>query len=61
MERKKIKQVDLKYKTKNCMFDFHQHETIRSLGESIYTCKTSIVEAEEDQSNSLVKDKRRYL
>ena len=61
MEREKIKQVNLKYKTKNYMFDFHQHETGRSLGESIYSCKTSTVEAEEDQSNSLVKDKRRYL
>ena len=48
MEREKIKQVDLEYKTKSYTFDFQQHETIRSLCESIYTCKTSIVEAEED-------------
>ena len=53
MEREKVKQEDLEYKTKKYTFDFQQYETIRSFGESIYTCKASIVEAEEDQSNLL--------
>ena len=49
----KTKQKDLKNKTRNCTYDFQQYETIRSSGESIYTCKASIAEAEEDQSNPL--------
>ena len=49
----KIKREDLKYKTKNYTYDFQQYETIRSFGESIYTSKASIVEAEEDESNLL--------
>ena len=56
---------------------FQQYETIRSFGESIYTHKTSIVEAEKDQNYLLEnivlfnkksrpgtiagKDKKRYL
>ena len=47
----KVKREDLKYKTKNYAHDFQQYETIRSLDESIYTQKPSIVEAEEDQNN----------
>ena len=46
----KIKQEDLKYKTKNYTFCFQQYETIRSFGESIYTGKISIHEAEMDQT-----------
>ena len=34
-------------------YDFQQYETIISFGESIYTCKVKIVEAEEDQRNLL--------
>ena len=49
----KIKREDLKYKTKNYIYDFQQYETIRSFGESIYTQNISIVEAQEDQSNLL--------
>ena len=30
-----------------------QYEITRSFGDSIYTCKPNIVEAEEDQSNLL--------
>ena len=48
---REIKQEDLEYKTKNYTFDFQQYKTIRSFGESIYTSKASIVEAEEDQIN----------
>ena len=35
------------------MYNLQQYKTIRSFGESIYTQKASIVEAEEDQSNLL--------
>ena len=49
----KIKQKDLKYKQKKCTYDFQQYETVRSFGESIYTRKASIREAEEDQRNLL--------
>ena len=49
----KIKREDLKYKTKNYIYDFQQYETVRSFGESIYTQNISIVEAQEDQSNLL--------
>ena len=38
---------------KKYIYDFQQYETIRSFGESIYTHKASIVEAEENQSNLL--------
>ena len=51
----KIKLEDLKYKTKKYANDFQQYETIRSFGESIYTSKINIDEAEMDQSN-LLKD-----
>ena len=35
------------------MYDFQQFETIRSFGDSIYTGKISIDEAEMDQTNLL--------
>ena len=35
------------------IYDFQQIETIRSFGDSIYTCKINIDEAEMDQSNLL--------
>ena len=73
----KIKQKDLKYKTKNYTYDFQKYTAIRSFGESIYTGKIDIDEAEMDQSNLLKnlvrfnnnsrprtkegKDKKRYL
>ena len=49
----RIKREDLKYKTKNYIYDFQQYETIRSFGESIYTQNISIVETQEDQNNLL--------
>ena len=51
--KEKIKGKDLKYETKKYIYDFQQYETIRSVGESIYTRKASIGEAEEGQSNLL--------
>ena len=73
----KIKRKDLKYETKKHIYDFQQYEKIRSFGESIYTGKAKLVEAEEDQSNQLKdivefdnksrprakdgKEKKRYL
>ena len=45
----KTKRQDLKHKTKNCTYDFQQYKTIRSFGESIYTGKINIDEAEMDQ------------
>ena len=35
------------------IYNFQQYETMRSFGESVDTQKTSIVEAEKDQSNLL--------
>ena len=32
-------------------YDFQRYETIRSLGDGIYTRKANIVEPEEDHSN----------
>ena len=49
----KTKWYDLKYKTKNYTYDFQQYDTIRSFGESIYTGKINIDEAEMDQSSLL--------
>ena len=49
----KIKWKDLKYKTKNYTYDFQQYQTIRSFGESIYSGKINIDEAEMDQSSLL--------
>ena len=41
------------YKTNKCNYNFQQYETIRSFGDSIYTDKINIDEAEIDQSNLL--------
>ena len=49
----KIKWKDLKYETRKYIYDFEQYETIRSFGDSIYTRKANIVEAEADQNNPL--------
>ena len=49
----KIKWKDLKYETRKYIYDFEQYETIRSFGDSIYTRKANIVEAEVDQNNPL--------
>ena len=35
----KIKQKDLKYETKVCLYDFQKFETMRSFVDSIYTGK----------------------
>ena len=35
----KFKQEDLKYRTKNYIYDFEQYETMRCFGESISTGK----------------------
>ena len=39
------------YKANKYKYGFQQHETIRSFGESIYTRKINIDEAEIDQIN----------
>ena len=49
----KIKWKDLKHKTNKHKYDFQQHETIKSCGQSIYNGKVSIDEAELDQSDTL--------
>ena len=49
----KNKGKDLKHETKKYIYDFQQHETIRSFGDNIYTDKFNIDEAEMDQSNLL--------
>ena len=49
----KIKWKNLKYETRKYIYDFEQYETIRSFGDSIYTRKANIVEAEADQNNPL--------
>ena len=49
----KIKQKNLNYETNIYTYDFQQFETIRSFGDSIYTGKISIDEAEMDQTNLL--------
>ena len=49
----KIKRKDLKYETKNRTYDFQQYHTIRSFGDSIYTGKINVDEAEIDQTNLL--------
>ena len=40
-------------KQKKCVYDFQQHETIRSFGKSICTSNNNIDEAEMDQVNLL--------
>ena len=59
----KIERKSLKYKTNKYLCDFQQFETIRSFGDSIYTGKINIDEAEMDQSNLLeymVKSNNRF-
>ena len=50
MRRKKN---NLKYETKNYIYDFQLYETTRSFEESIYTSKNNIIKAEIDQNNLL--------
>ena len=52
MERK-YKGNDLKYETKNDVYDFQQHGTIRSSGEIIFIGKMNMDEALIDQTNLL--------
>ena len=40
------------------MYDFQQYETIRFFDDSIYTRKTNIIKAEQDQRNLLKKYSR---
>ena len=49
----KVKRKDLKYATGKNKYDFQQNETTRSNGESIYSGKISIHEADMDQINLL--------
>ena len=49
----KIKRGGSKYEVGKYKFDFQQYETIIYFGESIYTGKINIDEAERDQSNLL--------
>ena len=48
-----IKGKDLKYETTKHVYDFQQYDIIRSFGDSIYSGKINIDEAEIDQSNLL--------
>ena len=50
---RKYKGNDLKYETKNDVYDFQQYGTIRSSGEIIYTGKMNMDEALMDQTNLL--------
>ena len=47
----KIKWRDVKYKTNKYLYDFQKFETIRSFGDSIFTGKINIDEAEMDEAN----------
>ena len=49
----KIWRKDLIYRANKHKYDFQQHETIRSFGESSFTGNIIIDEAEENQSNVL--------
>ena len=51
--KEKIERKKLIYKTKKYTYDFQKYGTIRSFGNSIYTRKAIIVEAEKDQNNLL--------
>ena len=51
--KEKIKWRELKYKTNKYLYDFQQFEAIRFFGDSIYTGKINIDEAEMDQTNLL--------
>ena len=48
-----LKQKDLKYETKRYIYNFQQYEAISSFGDSIYTRKANIVEADKDEGNLL--------
>ena len=50
---KNIKGKDLMYKKDKHVYNFKQFETIKSFGESVYTGKTKIDEAEIGQRNLL--------
>ena len=52
-QENEIKRNYLKYETNKYIFDFQQFETVRSFGDNIYTGKSSIDEAQMDQSNFL--------
>ena len=47
---RKYKGNDLKYETKNDVYDFQQYETIRSSGEIIYIGKMNMDEPLMDQT-----------
>ena len=49
----KLKRRDYKCKTGKWLYDFQQFETIRYFGDSTYTSKIDIDEAEMDQRNLL--------
>ena len=49
----KIKWKNLIHKANKYKYHFQQYQTIRSFGESIYSGKININEAETDQRNSL--------
>ena len=51
--KKKIKRKDLKYEANKYIHDLQQFETIISSGNSVYTGKINIYEAEMDQSNPI--------
>ena len=46
-------EIDLIYRGNKYKYDFEQYDMIISFGESIYTDKITIDEAEEDQRNLL--------
>ena len=49
----KIERKDLKYKTNKYLSDCQQFERVRSFGDSIYTGKITIDEADMDQTSLL--------
>ena len=51
--KKNLNGETYKCKTDKCLYDFQQFETIRYFGDSTYTGKIDIDEAEIDQSNLL--------
>ena len=42
-----------KYRANKCKYDFQQNKTTGSFGESIYTGKTTLNEAKENERNLL--------
>ena len=57
-EKNKIK--DLRYQTKNYVYDFQHYDTIRSFGENICNGKINMDKAEMDQTN-LLKNWLKFL